>query len=304
MYIDDILIPSSSIDENLSTLKLVLMELKRHNFQVNFNKCLFLKSTIEYLGYIISPDGITLSSRHVEAVKNFPVPKKVVQVQRFLGLTNYFRKFIKDYASKARPLHNLLKKSVSFDFNDKCLEAFNSLKNELISFPVLSIYNPFLDTEIYTDASVVAVADILLQKKSGQWSPTAYFSQATNQAESNYHSFELEMFAIVKTIERFHIYLYGLRFTVITDCHALVYAINKANINPRIARWILKLQNYSFNIIHRDGKKMAHVDALSRVVNLVETLPLEKELEYRQLQDPRLKFLARDLEYDLMKNSI
>jgi len=102
------------------------------------------------LGYIVSPDGITLSSRHVEAVKNFPVPRKVIQVQRFLGLTNYFRKFIKDYATKARPLHNLLKKSIPFDFNDKCFVAFNTLKNELISFPVLSIYNPFLDTEIHT----------------------------------------------------------------------------------------------------------------------------------------------------------
>jgi len=111
------------------------------------------------------------------------------------------------------------------------------------------------------------------------------------------------MLAIVKTIENHRkvspIYLY-LSFAVITDCHALVHTINKANINPRIACWILKLQNYRFNIIHRDGKKMAHVDALivSRVINLVETLPLEKELEYRQLQDPRLKFLARDLEYE------
>lgn len=169
VYIDDILIPSSSITENLFTLKLVLIELKRHNFQVNYSKCLFLKTTIEYLGYIITPNGITLSPRHIDAVKNFPVPKKVVQVQRFLGLTNYFRKFIKDYASKARPLHNLLKKSSVFDFNDNCHQAFSSLKEELISAPVLSIYNPFLDTEIHTDASAVAVAGILLQKqKSGQ----------------------------------------------------------------------------------------------------------------------------------------
>lgn len=258
VYIDDILILSSSVAENLSTLRAVLIELKRHDFQVNFSKCLFLKPTIEYLGYIVSPEGITLSSRHIEAVKKFPIPKKVVHVQRFLGLTNYFRKFVKDYASKARPLHNLLKKSSNFDFDEKCRLAFNALKEELISSPVLSIYNPFLDTEIHTDASAVAVAGILLQKqKSGLWAPTAYFSQATNQAEAKYHSFKLEMLAIVKTIERFHIYLYGLHFSVVTDCHALVHAVNKANINPRIARWILKLQNYRFDIIHRNGKKMA-----------------------------------------------
>lgn len=156
-----------------------------------------------------------------------------------------------------------------------------------------------MDTEIHTDASAVEVAGILLQKqKSGLWAPAAYFSQATNQAETKYHSFELEMLAILKTIERFHIYLYGLHFTIVTDCHALVHAVNKTNINPRIARWILKLQNYRFSIVHRNGKKMTHVDALSRVVCLVDALPPEKELECRQLQDPQLKVLARDLEYE------
>ncbi|KMQ89733.1 hypothetical protein RF55_10607 [Lasius niger] len=299
VYIDDILIPSSSVSENLIVLKQVLVELKRHDFQLNYNKCAFLKSKIEYLGYIVSAEGITLSPRHIAAVENFPVPKKTIEVQRFLGLTNYFRKFIKDYATKARPLHNLLRKSVPFVFEEKCQKAFNILKNELVTSPVLSVYDPFLDTEIHTDASAVAVAGILLQKqKSGCWSPTAYFSQATNQAECKYHSFELEMLAIVKTVERFHIYLYGLCFTIVTDCHALVHAVNKANINPRIARWILKLQNYKFNIVHRNGTKMAHVDALSRVAGVVEALPLEKELEYRQLQDPKLKFIAKDLEYE------
>lgn len=172
---------------------------------------LFLKTRIEYLGYIVSVDGITLSTRHVEAVKNFLVPKKLIEVQRFLGLTNYFRKFIKDYARITRPLHCLLRKSASFLFDEECQTAFETLKKELTSYPILTIYNPFLDTEIHTDASALAIAGILLQKqKSGQWTPVAYYSQATNQAETKYHSFELEMLAIVKTIERFHVYLYGL----------------------------------------------------------------------------------------------
>ncbi|KMQ91352.1 hypothetical protein RF55_8798 [Lasius niger] len=110
VYIDDILILSSSTKDNLMVLKQVMLLLKRHDFQLNFNKCLFLRETIEYSGYIISPSGITLSSRHIEAVRNFPLPKKV-EIQRFLGLTNYFRKFIKNYASKVKPLTDLLKKS-------------------------------------------------------------------------------------------------------------------------------------------------------------------------------------------------
>jgi len=279
----------------LETLR-ILIELKRHNFQLNYSKCLFLKIKIEYLGYIVSTNGITLSP-HVEAIQNFPQPKKLIEVQRFLGLTGYFRKFIKDYSLKAKPLSNLLRKSTNFDFNEKCKIAFETLKNELSSYSLLGIYNLFCETEIHTDASTVAIAGILLQKQnSGQWSPIAYYSQATNQSESRYHSFELEMLAVIKTIERFHIYLYNLCFTVITDCHALVYAVDKANINPRIARWILKLQNYKFKIMHRDGKKMAHVDAFSRIVHNIEALPLEKELVYRHLQDSKIKVIAKELE--------
>lgn len=151
---------------------------------------------------------------------------------------------------------------------------------------------------MHTDASSIAFAAILLQKQdSGQWAPISCFSQMTNKAEAQYHSYELEMLAIVKSVERFHIYLYGLQFKIVTDCHALIYAVNKAHLNPRIARWTLRLQNYSFNIAHRMGSRMSHVDALSRIVVYHESIPLEKELQYRQLQDDRLKAIAENLEF-------
>lgn len=297
VYIDDILIPSKSIEENLITLREVLLLLKHHDLQLNFKKCYFLRKSIEYLGYMLSPMGISISPRHTEAVRKFPQPTKVVEIQRFLGLANYFRKFIKDYALKARPLQNLLHKTVKFDFNKECILAFETLKRELTSHPVLRLYNPLANTELHTDASTLALAAILLQKQdTGQWAPIAFYSQATNTAEQKFHSFELEMLAIVKSIERFHIYLYGLEFTVITDCHALVYAINKAHLNPRIARWILRLQSYQFKVSHRNGTKMAHVDALSRFVAIIDAMPLEKELEYRQLKDDNLKQIAESLE--------
>lgn len=106
------------------------------------------------------------------------------------------------------------------------------------------------------------------------------------------------MLAIVRAVERFHMYLYGIKFTVITDCNALVYAVNKANLNPRIARWTLILQNYDFKVEHRPGKRMTHVDALSRQVFFLEILPLERELEFKQLQDTRIKEIADSLEYN------
>lgn len=127
VYIDDILIASESVESNLTTVKEVLLILKQYRFELNFKKCQFMRKTIEYLGYVISAEGITLSSRHTEAIRDFPRPHNVTEVQRFLGLTNYFRKFIKDYATKAKPLYGLLRKAVDFDFNDKCVEAFVKL---------------------------------------------------------------------------------------------------------------------------------------------------------------------------------
>lgn len=233
VYIDDILIPSESVEKNLIVVKQTLLLLREYEFVVNFEKSQFLKQSIKFLGYVISPKGITLSERHIEAIKRFPVPKNVTELQRFLGLVNFFRRFIKDLATKAKPLHSLLKKNAEFKFDDNCIKAFEQLKADLLSYPVLRPYQPHLHTELHTDASFIALAAILLQKQElGALAPVAYYSQSTNEAETRYHSFELEMLAIVKATERFHIYLAGISFKVVTDCNSLVHAVNKANINP------------------------------------------------------------------------
>lgn len=294
---DDVLIASRSVRENLEILEEVLIILRKYGFELNYAKCKFLRVKIEFLGYAISEQGVTLCPRHTEAIRCFRQPNNVHEVQRFLGLTGYFRKFIEKYAVKTKPLYNLLKKEVKFEFDAECQQSFENLKKELTLPPTLQLYNPQADTELHTDACSQGLGAILLQKqRSGTWAPVAYYSQATNNAEKKYHGYELEMLAVVRAIERFHIYLYGLKFTVITDCHALVYAMNKASLNPRIARWTLTLQSYDFKVAHRPGRRMAHVDALSRGVGYVNQLPLERELEYRQLTDPRILQISRELE--------
>jgi len=299
VYMDDILIPTETVEENLLLVEEVLTSLKKYKFEVNHSKCQFLKSRIEFLGYIISRNNITLSTKHTEAIDGFRVPLNVHDVQRFLGLASYFRKFIQNFAVKAKPLQELLRKNSSFDFDKKCLESFNSLKKELTTYPVLALYNPLAETELHTDACSSGLGGVLMQRQpSGLFAVVAYYSKSTNQAEKNYHSFELEMLAIVRAIERFHLYLYGINFTVVTDCNALVHAITKANLNPRIARWTLALQNYSFKTTHCPGTKMQHVDALSRSVGYVHELPLERELEFRQLADPAIKQISNDLEFN------
>jgi len=170
IYIDDILIPSNTVEENFTVLEQVLLELKKYRFKLNFSKCQFLRMKIKYVGYKISSEGITVTDRHVEAVRNFPMLNKTIHVQRFLGLTNFFRKFIPNYATLAKPLHSLLRKNVEFSFDEKCQKAFQGLKNHFTNYPVLSLYNPHLVTELHTDASSVALAAILLQKlPTGLW---------------------------------------------------------------------------------------------------------------------------------------
>lgn len=133
-------------------------------------------------------------------------------------------------------LTNLLREGVEFSFNDKCSEAFAYFKIAFSSYPVLRLYQVTKETKLHTDASSVALGAILLQQANNVFAPVAYYSQTTNDAESHYHSFELEMLAVVKAIERFHIYLYGIKFKILTDCNVLAYALKKASINPRVNR--------------------------------------------------------------------
>jgi len=191
-----------------------------------------------------------------------------------------------------------LRKNVTFCFDNECVKSFDLLKKELVSYPVLALYNPAAETELHTDACSQGFGGVLLQKQeTGKFTAVAYYSQTTNAAESKYHSYELEMLAIVRAVQRFHLYLYGLDFTIVTDCNSLVYAITKANLNPRIARWTLALQNYHFKVVHRSGNKMKHVDALSRAVAYVHEMTLERQLEFKQITDPRLKQIAEELEF-------
>jgi len=297
VYIDDILIATETFEENLHILKETLILLSQYNLELNLSKCLFLKTEIEYLGYLVSGGGITMSKRHVEAIINFPEPKNVKEIQSFLGLTNYFRKFIRDYALKSKSLQDLVKKNVEFVFSDQCKKSFEILKQELSSPPVLHIYNPKAETELHTDASSLGFGAILLQKQeNGALAPIAYFSKSTNEAEKRYHSYELETLAIVKAVERFHVYLQGINFRIVTDCNSLVLAFKKININPRIARWSLSLQNYHFEIVHRSGNKMQHVDCLSRNILFVNTITVEDELMYKQLMDAKIKEIAENIE--------
>lgn len=297
IYLDDILIPSTTVKDNLEILGQVLHLMYLNKLELRLDKCYFLYKRIKYLGYYVSEKGIEVSDEHINAVKNFPKPSNSKQVHRFLGLTGYLRRFIKDYSLLAKPLFALVRKNAPFVFGEVELKAFELLKEKLMSPPILAIYSPTAYTELHTDASATGYGAILMQKQSdGKLHPVFYHSRRTIEHESKYHSYELETLAIIYALERFRIYLHGIKFIIITDCNAFKLTMSKRDLNPRIARWALFLQNYDYEIIHRKGDQMCHVDALSRSILIVEPTSLEQALIYKQLKDSVIQKISKELE--------
>lgn len=264
-YLDDIICYSSTISEGLERLETILKLISASGLTLRKEKCSFLKTQIEYLGFDVTQNEIRPSPRKVESVENFPKPTTIHQLRQFLGLASYFRRFIKSFALRARPLTALLKKDSPWCWGKSQDDSFNDIKSTLVSRPVLAIYDENLETQVHTDASTLGIAGILMQRQpDGHLKPVAFASRQTTAAESKYHSYELEALAVVMSIKKFRVYLLGKPFTVVTDCNALSATWTKRDMVPRIGRWWLELLEYDFKVVYRPGTQMRHADALSR----------------------------------------
>lgn len=297
IYLDDILIISESAEENLVLLEKVLKIFKDNGLTLNLKKCHFLKTSIEFLGYKIDSEGLKPSENKIKAVREFPIPKTVHQLRQFLGLISYFRKFIRNCALLSSPLTKLLKKDQPWTWNSEHDLAFSTLKDSLTSQNVLTLFNPEKECVLYTDASREGLAGILMQVTDDGEKPIHYYSRQTTEDEKKYHSFELELLAVVQSLAKFRQYLLGTHFRLVTDCNAVRYALTKKDIIPRIARWVLSTQEFSYDIVHREGTRMQHVDALSRnplqsgektETELIMSITEADWLLSVQLQDPEL----------------
>jgi len=191
-----------------------------------------------------------------------------------------------------------LKNNIRFHFGEDQINAFVAIKSKLSEHPLLCLHNPFAETELHCDASSHGFGSILLQKQEdGKLHPIFFYSHRTSDAESRYHSFELEMLAIVNSIKRFRIYLQGIRFKIVTDCNSITLTLAKKDINPRISRWVLFLQDFDYQIEHKSGTRMQHVDALSRNhILVIEGCTFNQTLSIKQSCDPEIKNIVRMLE--------
>ncbi|CAK9802814.1 Transposon Tf2-6 polyprotein [Anthophora quadrimaculata] len=266
LYLDDLIIPSKDRESGLERLKIVLRVASEAGLLINWGKCKFLQPSVEYLGHIVEDGTVRPSEYKNEAVTRFPTPENFKQVQSFLGLTGYFRKFIAHYSLIARPLTNLLKADTKFRFDSEEQHAFEQLKIALSSRPVLKLYKIGAETELHTDASKFGYGAILLQRddRDNMLHPVYFASGKTTPTEERYSSYELEVLAIVKSLKKFRVYLLGTPFKIITDCQAFALTMRKKDLCVRVARWALLLEEFQYTIEHRPGRNLLHVDALSR----------------------------------------
>lgn len=264
VYLDDIIIFARDYDSHLHNLTCILQALATNKLTLRLDKCHFLMDQVNYLGHIISSNGIRPDPAKVRDIQDFPVPQNLRDVRAFVGLCGYYSNHVPNFTDIAAPLYLLTRKNVRFRWTDECQQAFESLKKQLMQQPLLSFPDfskPFIIT---TDASDVGLGATLSQMDDNLEMVVAYASHTLNSLERAYSATEKECLAVKWAIGKFRPYIYGSKFTVHTDHWALQWLRKFKNPTGRLARWALALQDYDFDVIHRPGKQIPHVDALSR----------------------------------------
>ena len=256
---DDILVFGNSYEQHDERLEAVLRRLEEHGVTLNLEKCEFAKENVEFLGHVIGKDGIQADPSKVEAIKRMKAPSDVSDLRRFLGMVNQMGKYLSNLAQTSKPLRELLTKDSAWLWDTAQKEAFEEIKRQLISTPVLAIYDPQLETTVSADASSYGIGAVLTQKQSeGYWKPVAFISRALTSTEQRYAQIEKEALATTWACERLADYLVGKTFHVETDHKPLVPLLGSKNLDempPRIQRLRMRLLRFHFTISHVPGKK-------------------------------------------------
>jgi hypothetical protein len=234
VYLDDIIIYAKDLLEHTQKLSEIFQRLWQYQLKLQPLKCEFLRKEVTYLGYKITDEGVKPDPQKVACVKDFPIPKNVKEVKSFLGLSGYYRRFIKNYGQVAKPLTSLLKKDAPYIWNDLCQHSFELLKELLITAPILQYPDFSKPFNLTCDASNFAIGCVLSQGPIGNDLPIAFASRTLNKAEINYNTTEKELTSIVWGIKLFRPYLFGQHFNIVTDHRALVWLFNIKDPGSRV----------------------------------------------------------------------
>ena len=264
VYLDDIIIPGKTFHEHLSNLVIVFERLRKAGLKLQPSKCAFCRKQVAFLGHILSTDGIATDPAKTEKVAKWREPTSRREVQQFLGLANYYRRFVQDFAKIAKPLHRLTEKTARFVWTQECQKAFEELRSRLVSAPILAFPDYEKEFIVDTDASNDGIGAVLSQiQEDGNEKVIAYASRVLSKPERQYCVTRRELLAVVTFLKHFRHYLLGRRFTVRTDHGSLTWLQNFREPEGQLARWIERLQQYNFTIIHRPGRSHGNAYAMS-----------------------------------------
>ena len=238
---------------------------------------IFFRPRVPFLGHIISKDGLEADTEKVAAVKNFPIPASPTEVKSFLGLCSYYRRYVKSFADTSRPLHKASESKSPFLWTPEAQYAFETLKQKLMSTPILalpSMKEPFI---LYTDASKTAMEALLSQVQDGKERDICYASKAFSRTQTRYSATKRELLAFVNFTRHFRNYLLRRQFKIVTDHSALQWLHNFKDQDALTARCLEKLATFNYEVVHRRGESLGHADGLSRTppraLNMVSTQP-------------------------------
>ena len=266
IYLDDILVFTKTLAEHRRITRLVLERLRQHHLYLKPEKCEFERTQIEYLGLIISEGRVEMDPVKIEAVSMWPTPTNKKEVQSFLGFTNFYRRFIRDFSHHGRPLFDLTG-SADWRWGEEQQKAFQKLKDAITSRPVLILPDENRPFRVEADSSDFATGAVLSQQSAedGKWHPVAFFSKSLDSVQRNYEIYDKEMLAIIRSLTEWRHFLEGARhkFEIWTDHKNLEYFMTAKKLNRRQARWSLYLSRFDFSLHHRPGRSMGKADALS-----------------------------------------
>src|SRR5262249_45402946 len=260
VFIDDVLVYSPDEESHREHLRIVLETLRAHQLYAKFSKCEFWLDSVQFLGHVISKDGVAVDPSKEQAVLEWKATRTSSEIRSFLGLADYYRRFIQDFSSLASPLTNLTRKEVKFVWSKECERSFQELKTRLTSAPVLSLPDGSGGFVVYTDTSKLGLGCVLMQHGK----VIAYASRQLKDHELNYPTHDLELAAVVYALKIWRHYLYGEKFEVFTDHKSLKYIFSQKDLNLRQWHWLEFLKDYDFTVSYHPGKANVVADALSR----------------------------------------
>jgi len=286
VYLDDILVTGPTEEAHLKSLKEVLIRLEKAGLRLNKAKCKFMESCVTYLGYCIDSEGLHPTEDKLDAVRKAPEPRNVTELKSYLGLLTYYGRFLPHLPSVLAPLYTLLRKGIPWNWQSPEQTAFQKSKDLLLSSQVLVHYDPTLEIVLACDASCYGIGAVLAHKMpDGSEKPIGFASRTLSSAEKQYSQIEKEGLSCVFGVKRFHDYLIGRHFSLVTDHRPLLALFNEQRAIPshssaRIQRWALTLAAYEYTLTARRTDAHANADALSRLPlkDSIDSTPVPAEL--------------------------